>query len=77
MLMKHDINGLKDATGFEIEAMKKNGWYEYGYENFYADVAKKKQTMDNAVQPESVTDGNHAEPSGDSPKKRGRKPKGV
>lgn len=41
MLMKHDLNGLKDASGAEVEEMKKNGWYEYGYEQHAKDCAAK------------------------------------
>lgn len=76
MFMKHDKHGLHDATGAEVEAMKKDGWYYYGYEAFYADVAKKRGLSDNAAQPQPAETGEQAQPKSQPAKRRGRPPRG-
>ena len=76
MLMKHELHGLQDAVGGDIETMKKNGWIEYGYDNFYKDVAKKQQLKDNPVQSKDENEGEKAIPSGNPAKRRGRPPRG-
>lgn len=77
MLMKHNEHGLKDAVGMEVAEMKKNGWFEYSYAQFHADVAKKTQIPDNADQPQEVVTGEDAQPASAPVKRRGRKPKGA
>lgn len=78
MLYKHDINGFKDATGIEIEEMKKNGWYEYSYEQLKADIAKKHEKADNITQSKDAIEGTTDQPSGNvEPVKRRGRPKGI
>lgn len=71
MLMKHDLNGLKDASGSEVEEMKKNGWYEYSYEQHAKDCAAKY-----AKNAEKVSESDTIKPTREAVKgKPGRKPK--
>lgn len=78
MLMKHDEHGFKDAVGIEVEDMKKNGWYEYSYEQLKVDIANKHKKPDNTVQSKDVNEGTPAQPSGtQEPEKRRGRPKGV
>ena len=77
MLYKHDIHGFKDAIGIEIDDMKKNGWYEYSYEQLKADIAKKHEKADNTDQSQDEVEGITAQPSGNvEPVKRRGRPRG-
>lgn len=42
MLMRHDVNGWHNASGPEIEDMKKNGWIESSYEEYKKVIDAKK-----------------------------------
>jgi len=77
MLMKHDNGGWHDASGAEVEDMKKNGWVESSYNEYAAVVAKKTQKQDNAPQSKDENEGTPALPSGDTLAKRRGRPKGV
>jgi len=74
MLMKHENGGWHDASGHEVEEMKKNGWIESSYKEYAAVVAKKTQKPDNTPQSQDEVEGNKAQPSGnyDPVKRRGR-----
>ncbi len=78
MLMRHDLNGWHEATGAEVEDMKKNGWRESSYKEHSEEILKKLELKYNAKQSKDVSEGNTAAPSGESSifKRRGR-PKGV
>jgi len=69
--MKHELHGLQDVVGVDIEIMKKNGWIEYSYEKLYSDVAKKLQSCDNSEQSKDENEGEKAIPSGNPVKRRG------
>lgn len=46
MLMRHPNHGWHDASGADVEVMKKNGWIESSYEEHAKVVAAKHATKD-------------------------------
>jgi len=76
MILKHDKHGYHNATGSEVESMKKNGWYEITIEQRLAEIANKGKIVDNDRQSKDVIEGSPARPSGEQPaKRRGRPPR--
>lgn len=50
MLMRHPDNGWHNASGIEVEEMKKNGWIESSYEEYQKVIdAKKSPQLKEAV----------------------------
>lgn len=70
MLMRHDEHGWHQATGLEVEDMKKNGWIE-------TSDAERKKIIDAKKSPQKV-EADIIEPQ-DAPAKGkpGRKPKNL
>lgn len=72
MLMRHEVNGWHNASGLEVEEMKKNGWIEVTEAEHLAIIAAKRKAKDEPLKEVSVI----IEPQQEAVKgKPGRKPK--